>query len=100
MISMVCTSTPIWASTAAWYPDPAPTSSTLSPGSTSSRSVISATVYGCEIVCPWPMGRGWSSYALARCCGSTSICRGTVAIARSTAGSSTPLAAMSSSTIC
>src|SRR5260370_218554 len=27
---------------------------------------MSATIYGWEIVAPWPIGAGWSSYALAR----------------------------------
>jgi hypothetical protein len=49
------------ASTAVWYPLPAPTSSTLERTSTLSSEVMSATMYGCEIVWPWPMAKGWSS---------------------------------------
>jgi hypothetical protein len=53
IISMVYTSTSsASASTAAWYPDPVPISSTLSPFFSSSSSVISATIEGAEMV--WP----------------------------------------------
>ena len=41
-----------WASSAVVQPDPEPTSSTLSPGATSRRWSMSATVRGCELVCP------------------------------------------------
>jgi hypothetical protein len=47
--------------TAAAYPEPAPTSNTRSPGFTAAASIMSATIYGCEIVCPSPIGSGASS---------------------------------------
>ncbi len=60
---METTCAPISASTAAWYPDPVPTSRTVGRPegcrqgpSSASDSVMRATMYGCEIVWPWPMG--------------------------------------------
>ena len=52
------TCAPIAASTAACQPQPVPISSTRAPGFSASSSVISATMKGCEIVCPWPIGSG------------------------------------------
>ena len=40
---------------------PAPIFRTLCSDSTSSSRSISITVVGCEMVCPSPMGRGWSA---------------------------------------
>ncbi len=57
-ISSVCTSPPTSARTAAWYPEPVPTSSTFIPGDSPSTSVMYATMYGWEMVCPCSMGRG------------------------------------------
>ena len=42
-------------------PDPVPTSSTFAPGVIRSRPVMSATMYGCEIVCPDPIGSARSA---------------------------------------
>jgi len=58
---MVKTSFATRAITAAAYPEPAPTSSTRSVGSSSAASIICATMKGCEIVWPRPMGKGESS---------------------------------------
>ena len=60
MISIVKTESTISASTAAWYPDPVPISSTRSPAPTLSREVINATMSGWEIVCSQSIGRGLS----------------------------------------
>src|ERR1051325_6008890 len=84
---MVTTSPPSSASTAAWYPEPVPTSSTLCPGRTSSASQMRATMYGCEIVWPSPMGRAASSKARRRSGSGTKSSRGTRPIARSTSSS-------------
>ena len=54
------TRAPNSARTAAWYPLPVPISSTRSPGCGSKSAVIVATVNGCEIVCPSPMGTAMS----------------------------------------
>jgi hypothetical protein len=43
------------------YPEPVPMSSTVSPPSRSSASIIRATMYGCEIVWSASMGSGESS---------------------------------------
>jgi linearmycin/streptolysin S transport system ATP-binding protein len=45
-----------------------------------SAAVISATMYGCEIVCPAAMGSGWSSYANSASSGGRNASRGTVRI--------------------
>src|SRR5436309_913248 len=84
---MVTTSAPSSARTAAWYPEPVPTSSTRCPGRTAVASQIRATMYGCEIVWPWPMGRAASSYARRRSRSGTKSSRGTHSIARSTSSS-------------
>jgi len=49
------------ARTAAWYPQPVPTSRTRSPRSTSRRSVITATMCGALIVWSCPIGSGRSA---------------------------------------
>jgi len=48
---------------AAWYPLPAPISRTESVAFNRSSAVMSATIYGCDMVCPFPIGRGSSAYA-------------------------------------
>ena len=55
MISTDTTRAASAPSTAAAYPLPAPTSSTVWVPVNSSDSAISAVMYGCEMVCPWPM---------------------------------------------
>ena len=90
MISMVYTSHPMADRTAAWYPEPAPISRTLSPGPTPRASLIIATMNGWEIVCPYPMGSGWSPYATSLLSSGTKRWRGTVRIASSTFGSVMP----------
>ena len=55
-----------WASSAVVHPEPLPTSSTRSPGRTSRRRSMAATVRGWELVCPWPMWIGPSSAARQR----------------------------------
>jgi len=67
-----------------------PISSTRSRRRGASASVIQATTYGCEIVCPLPMGNGPSWYACGRNGGGTNHSRGTHAIAASTRRSTTP----------
>ena len=49
-------------------------------------AVISATIVGCDIVCPSPMGSATSSYDLRCKSGGTNRSRGTAAIASSTSG--------------
>src|SRR3954447_21942275 len=61
MRSIAYTRLAIWPITAAAYPDPAPISSTRSLGLNSAASIINATMYGCEIVWPSPIGSGPSS---------------------------------------
>ncbi|KPJ98202.1 MAG: hypothetical protein AMS20_16465 [Gemmatimonas sp. SG8_28] len=46
---------------AAWYPDPVPTSSTRARRVSRASWVIRATMYGCEMVWSYPIGRGPSS---------------------------------------
>ena len=46
---------------AVWYPEPVPTSSTRSVGRGRIASLMNATMYGWEIVCPSPIGSGPSS---------------------------------------
>src|SRR5581483_8330179 len=58
-----------------------------------------ATMYGCEIVCPQPIGSATSSYAYARSPGGTNSSRGTRPIAASTRSSSMPRARSWRSTI-
>ena len=43
---------------AAWYPDPVPTSRTVSLPVRPESSLIRAAMQGCEMVCPSPIGRG------------------------------------------
>lgn len=83
---MLKTSAASWASTAAWYPDPVPISSTRSPGLSSNHWVIQATTYGCDTVCPRPRGSATSAYASPAHSGGTNSCRGTASIARRTRG--------------
>src|SRR5437899_11160620 len=88
------TRAPSSASTAVWYPEPVPTSSTRSsPSASSNASLMRATMYGCEIVWRAPMGSGVSSYACARRLGSTNRWRGTRRIASRTRPSAMPRAA-------
>ena len=65
------------ASTAAWYPEPVPTSRTRSCPSSPSSAQIVATMYGWEIVCPCPIGRAPSSYACSLRSTGTKTSRGT-----------------------
>ena len=58
--------------------------------STSSSEVMSATMYGCEIVCPSPMGSGVSAYASAPASPGTNRWRGTERMAASTSSSRRP----------
>src|SRR5580704_17645123 len=51
---------------------------------------MAATMYGCEIVCPSPMGSGLSAYASFRNLSRTNLWRGTAAIASRTRGEETP----------
>src|ERR1700722_6504937 len=51
---------------------------------------MAATVYGCEIVWPSPIGSGLSAYASFRNGGGTNSWRGTAAIASRTRGEETP----------
>ncbi len=57
-------------------PEPVPISSTRSRGRFSSVCVISATMNGCEIVWPWPIGSAVSSYARCANASSMKMCRG------------------------
>ena len=50
-----------WAMTAAWYPEPPPTSRTLWPSWARMASTMMATMWGADIVWLWPMSRGWSA---------------------------------------
>ena len=79
------------ASTAVWYPQPVPTSSTASRSRPlRASSLIRATTHGCEIVCPWPIGSGASSYARIASASSTKMWRGTAVSAASTTSSRIP----------
>src|SRR5579864_7700566 len=51
---------------------------------------MAATMYGCEIVCPSPIGNGLSAYASLRHFKGTNSWRGTAAIASRTRGEETP----------
>lgn len=94
---MVTTSPNTAASTAAWYPQPVPTSSTRArrraegARQAATVSIIRATVLGLEIVCPCPIGSATSSYARLASPGSTNWWRGTRCIAASTSASRMPL---------
>src|SRR5512143_4156108 len=44
-------------------------------------------MYGCEMVCPRPIGNAWSPYAIARSASGTKRWRGTVVMAANTRGS-------------
>ena len=59
------------------------------PGEIPSASVIIATISGCEIVCPSPIGSGRFSYASSTFSGRTNRCRSTRSTASST-GSEIP----------
>src|SRR5581483_9082782 len=56
-------------------------------------------MYGCEIVCPWPIGRGLSSYDSARRASGTNSWRGTLPSAARTRSSLIPRAASCRSTM-
>ena len=56
--------------------------------------VITATMYGCEIVCPSPIGSGRSSYANRASATGTNRSRGTARMASSTSGSVMPRASI------
>src|ERR1700674_4566476 len=51
---------------------------------------MAATMYGCEIVCPPPIGKGLSAYASCRHLKGTNLWRGTAAIASRTRAEETP----------
>ena len=87
-------------STAAWYPDPVPISSTRSVGRGRNACVIAATMNGLLIVCASPIGSDMSKYARGHCEGGMKQCRGVDSTAASTPGSVTPAARIRSSTIC
>src|SRR5439155_10215076 len=94
------TRAPSSASTAVWYPEPVPTSSTRSsPSASSSASLMRATMYGCEIVWRAPIGSGVSSYACGCSPGSTNRWRGTRRIASRTRPSAIPRAASCAATM-
>ena len=88
------TSAAIRDRTAAPYPDPVPISSTRAPGLSPAAWVITATMYGCEIVCPSPIGSGRSSYANRASAAGTKRSRGTARMASSTSGSVMPRASI------
>src|SRR5699024_8060226 len=73
-----------WASSAVVQPEPAPRSSTRFPSRTSSRRSMSATVVGCELVCPSPIGSGASCPARCLCEAGRKRARGTASIACAT----------------
>src|ERR1700730_14169970 len=56
----------------------------------SSASVMRATTYGCEMVCPKPIGSAVSSYARLASASSMNRCRGTLRIRSSTRRSVIP----------
>src|SRR5438105_3289170 len=64
-----------------------------------SASQIRATMYGCEIVCPSPIGSAASSYARRRSDSGTNSSRGTRSIARSTFSSTMSRSRSCASTI-
>src|SRR5438105_5403662 len=90
--SSECTSWANSARTAAWYPEPVPTSRTRSCPRRCSSAQMRATMYGCEIVWSAPIGSAASSYARSRNSSGTNSSRGTRAIASSTRSSSIPRA--------
>src|ERR1039457_3898298 len=98
-ISIVYTCWASHASTAAWYPEPVPISNTLCPLPGSSSSVINASMNGCEIAAPCPIGNGVSSQACARSSAGTNRCRGVSRMTRSTSASRIPRASICSRTI-
>src|SRR4051812_22095296 len=76
--------------TAAPYPEPVPTSSTRLSGAGSASIVMQATIQGCDIVWPSPIGSAPSRYASPRTSSGRKRSRGTSIIARRTHSSSMP----------
>ncbi|KAH9249525.1 hypothetical protein BASA81_012698 [Batrachochytrium salamandrivorans] len=99
MRSTVCTSCATWANTAAEYPVQLPTSSTTLKGESSKACIISATMYGWEMVCPAPMYNGPSSYALGLSSLGRKSSRGTAFMASTTVRLWMPLSTSCLSTI-
>ena len=97
--SIVTSSRQRRARIAVWYPEPVPISRTFSVPESRSAAVISATMYGWEIVCPSPMERGSSAYARCRLSFGTKRCRGTSSITESTRSSRIPRRRICSSTM-